>query len=67
MNSVNRTFFSNRNAHGVRLQMSAVKLIELFESGNLHLEDFRCLDPSSKDLVRRLLLSVSLNADRHTC
>lgn len=67
MNATNRTFVSIPSADGVRLQMSAIKLIELFENGNLHVEDFRCLDPCSKDLVRRLLLSVSLSADRHVC
>jgi hypothetical protein len=67
VNSVNRPFFSNQTGYGVRLQMSAIKLIELFENGNLHVEDFRCLDPCSKDLVRRLLLSVSVNTDRHVC
>ncbi|HYE36721.1 hypothetical protein [Methylocaldum sp.] len=67
MNSAKRTVFSNQSAAGARLQISAVKLIELFENGNLHAEDFRCLDLSSKDLIKRLLLFVSLSADQRTC
>ncbi|MGX2038661.1 hypothetical protein ACWJKU_00795 [Methylocaldum sp. MU1018] len=66
MDFVTPTSFSEQPAGGVRLQMSAVKLIELFENGNLHVEDFCCLDPPSKDLVKRLLL-VSLNAGQRTC
>lgn len=42
----------------VCLRIPAVKLLPLLLSGNLHAEDFRCLDLHSKTLVRRLLLSA---------
>lgn len=42
----------------VCLRIPAAKLLALFVSGSLHVEDFRCLDPCSKNLVRRLLLSA---------
>lgn len=43
----------------VYLRIPAAKLLRLFLSENLHAEDFRCLDPHSKNLVWRLLLSSS--------
>lgn len=42
----------------VSLRIPTVKLLSLFLSGSLHVEDFRCLDPCSKNLVQRLLLSA---------
>lgn len=42
----------------VCLRIPVVKLMPLLLSGDLHAEDFRCLDPHSKTLVRRLLLSA---------
>lgn len=46
------------SAGDVRLRISVTKLLPLFLSGNLHAEDFRCLDLRSRNLIRRLLLTV---------
>jgi hypothetical protein len=49
---------TNESVGEVRLRISVTKLLPLFLSGELRAEDFRCLDVRSRNLIRRLLLSV---------
>ncbi|CAL1240924.1 protein of unknown function [Candidatus Methylocalor cossyra] len=46
--------------------MSIPKLGELLVTGNLHAEDFHCLDGRSRDIIRGLLLRVCLSAAPQT-
>jgi hypothetical protein len=46
----------------MRLRIAASKFLQLFQSGNLRLEDFRCLDPKSKHMIKRLFLLASVSA-----
>ncbi|QFY42566.1 hypothetical protein F6R98_07995 [Candidatus Methylospira mobilis] len=46
----------------VSLRISISKLLRLLCDGTLHAEDFSCLDWSSREIIRRSLLSVSTGA-----
>lgn len=57
MNSIFSLF---RKRSTVRLAIAPEVLASLFEKGQLHAADFRCLDLGSKRIVWKMLLSLAL-------
>jgi len=52
-------FFESQPANIVNLAISPDKLQSLMQAGQLHPEDFHCLDPKSKKSVWAMLRSLA--------
>lgn len=54
-----------RKPSTVRLAIAPEVLASLFENGQLHAADFRCLDLGSKQIVWKMLLTLALTKSKN--